>query len=131
MFEKPGIAELRDAAHKLGMTPSDDYLAAVAQIVGPLAPFRSNTVCLGLTLIAADSFYPPHRHPEHLTSQTRRCQKAGPKGMNGGESRQYYAKTQEHDHDHEDAPQHLSLCSNAPCFEIVGTSIAYLAEITS
>jgi len=34
-----------------------------AEIVGPLAPFRSDAVCLGLTLIAADSFYPPHRHP--------------------------------------------------------------------
>jgi quercetin dioxygenase-like cupin family protein len=34
-----------------------------AEIVGPLAPFRSDAVCLGLTLIAAGSFYPPHRHP--------------------------------------------------------------------
>jgi amidase len=37
MFEKPGIAELRQAAQKLGMTPSDDYLRAVVEIVGPLA----------------------------------------------------------------------------------------------
>jgi amidase len=37
MFEKPGIAELRQAALKLGMSPSDDYLRAVEQIVGPLA----------------------------------------------------------------------------------------------
>jgi amidase len=37
MFEKPGIAELRQAAHKLGMAPSDDYLRAVVEIVGPLA----------------------------------------------------------------------------------------------
>src|SRR5580704_11016323 len=37
MFEKPGIAELRQAAHALGMNPSDDYLRAVDQIVGPLA----------------------------------------------------------------------------------------------
>jgi amidase len=36
MFEKPGIAELRQAAHALGMHPSEDYLRAVEQIVGPL-----------------------------------------------------------------------------------------------
>jgi quercetin dioxygenase-like cupin family protein len=33
------------------------------EIVGKLAPFRSASVCLGLTLIAAGSFHPPHRHP--------------------------------------------------------------------
>ncbi len=37
MFEKPGIAELRQAAQQLGMHPSEDYLRAVDQIVGPLA----------------------------------------------------------------------------------------------
>src|ERR1700731_4230600 len=37
MFEKPGIADLRDAARHLGMNPSDDYLRAVDEIVGPLA----------------------------------------------------------------------------------------------
>src|ERR1700722_15311037 len=37
MFEKPGIAELRQAAQQLGMNPSDDYLRAVDEIVGPLA----------------------------------------------------------------------------------------------
>src|ERR1700689_3091914 len=37
MFEKPGIAELRRAAQQLGMNPSDDYLHAVDEIVGPLA----------------------------------------------------------------------------------------------
>jgi amidase len=37
MFQKPSVADLRDAAHKLGMTPGDDYLAAVERIVGPLA----------------------------------------------------------------------------------------------
>lgn len=34
-----------------------------AEIVGPLAPFRSDHICLGLTLIGAHTFYPPHRHP--------------------------------------------------------------------
>lgn len=34
-----------------------------AEIVGPLAPYRSDDVCLGLTLIGANTFYPPHRHP--------------------------------------------------------------------
>src|SRR5216683_3088297 len=37
MFEKPGIAELRQAAQQLGMNPSDDYLRAVEEIVGPLS----------------------------------------------------------------------------------------------
>jgi amidase len=37
MFEKPGIADLRRAARELGMNPSDDYLRAVEEIVGPLA----------------------------------------------------------------------------------------------
>ena len=37
MFEKPGIADLRKAAQQLGMNPSDDYLRAVDEIVGPLA----------------------------------------------------------------------------------------------
>ncbi|MGH6671643.1 MAG: amidase [Xanthobacteraceae bacterium] len=36
MFEKPGIADLRQAAHALGMHPSEDYLRAVEEIVGPL-----------------------------------------------------------------------------------------------
>src|SRR5580692_6415698 len=37
MFEKPGIAELRQAAQQLGMNPSDDHLRAVDEITGPLA----------------------------------------------------------------------------------------------
>src|SRR6202166_4800578 len=37
MFEKPGIAELRQAAQQLGINPSDDYLRAVEEIVGPLS----------------------------------------------------------------------------------------------
>ena len=37
MFQKPDIADLRAAAQKLRMNPSDDYLRAVEQIVTPLA----------------------------------------------------------------------------------------------
>jgi amidase len=37
MFEKPGIAELREAAQQINMHPSDDYLRAVEEIVAPLA----------------------------------------------------------------------------------------------
>ena len=37
MFEKPSVADLRRAAQRLGMNPSDDYLLAVEQIVAPLA----------------------------------------------------------------------------------------------
>ena len=37
MFQKPTVADLRQAAQKLGMNPSDDYLDAVEQIITPLA----------------------------------------------------------------------------------------------
>jgi hypothetical protein len=37
MFQKPDIADLRTAAHMLGMNPSDEYLVAVEQIITPLA----------------------------------------------------------------------------------------------
>jgi mannose-6-phosphate isomerase-like protein (cupin superfamily) len=36
---------------------------AFAEIIGPEAPYVSERVCLGLTLIGANTFYPPHRHP--------------------------------------------------------------------
>ncbi len=34
-----------------------------AEIIGPEAPYRSKSVCLGLTLIAPDTLYPEHYHP--------------------------------------------------------------------
>jgi hypothetical protein len=34
-----------------------------AECVGPAAPFRSDEVCLGLTLIGPHTHYPAHRHP--------------------------------------------------------------------
>src|SRR5499427_2624578 len=37
MFQKPTVADLRQAAKKLGMNPSDAYLNAVEQIITPLA----------------------------------------------------------------------------------------------
>src|SRR3989442_9119114 len=37
MFQKPTIADLRQAAQKLGMNPSDAYLNAVERIITPLA----------------------------------------------------------------------------------------------
>ena len=37
MFEKPSVADLRRAAAQLGMTPSDDYLRAVEEIITPLS----------------------------------------------------------------------------------------------
>jgi amidase len=37
MFEKPTIADLREAAAQIRMHPSDDYLRAVEEIVAPLA----------------------------------------------------------------------------------------------
>jgi len=37
MFQKPTVADLRQAAQKLGLNPSDAYLNAVEQIITPLA----------------------------------------------------------------------------------------------
>ena len=37
MFEKPSVADLREAATRLGMNPSDAYLEAAVRIVAPLA----------------------------------------------------------------------------------------------
>src|SRR5439155_908790 len=37
MFEKPTVADLREAAHKVGMKPSEAYLGAVEEIVTPIA----------------------------------------------------------------------------------------------
>jgi quercetin dioxygenase-like cupin family protein len=36
---------------------------AFAEIIGPEAPLKSASVCLGLTLIGPDTYYPPHAHP--------------------------------------------------------------------
>src|SRR5260370_13031563 len=37
MFQRPTLDDLRAAAHELGMNPSDGYLAAVEEIIAPLA----------------------------------------------------------------------------------------------
>ena len=37
MFQKPTVADLRQAAQKLGMSPSEAYLTAVDEIITPLA----------------------------------------------------------------------------------------------
>jgi quercetin dioxygenase-like cupin family protein len=36
---------------------------AFAEIIGPQAPFKSENVCLGLTLIGPGTLYPSHTHP--------------------------------------------------------------------
>jgi hypothetical protein len=36
---------------------------AFAELIGPDAPYVSERVCFGLTLIGPNTFYPPHRHP--------------------------------------------------------------------
>jgi mannose-6-phosphate isomerase-like protein (cupin superfamily) len=36
---------------------------AFAEIIGPEAPFKSDRVCLGLTLIGPETLYPAHAHP--------------------------------------------------------------------
>jgi quercetin dioxygenase-like cupin family protein len=43
--------------------PDLEENVAFAEIIGPEAPFRSNSVCFGLTLIGPKTLYPPHRHP--------------------------------------------------------------------
>lgn len=43
--------------------PGLEQEMAWAEIAGPGAPFDSEEVCLGLTLIGPGSYYPPHRHP--------------------------------------------------------------------
>jgi hypothetical protein len=80
-----------DAAFKAGSTLTSDLLAAIrpvafdlpwrysyakrddapglednmafAEIIGPKAPFKSSSVCLGLTLIGPETLYPSHAHP--------------------------------------------------------------------
>jgi mannose-6-phosphate isomerase-like protein (cupin superfamily) len=34
-----------------------------AEIIGPAAPFRSESICLGFTLIDPETLYPAHAHP--------------------------------------------------------------------
>jgi|GEM_PF-223323 len=53
---------------RYGYLPRDDAPGlesemAWAELIGPVAPWRSDDVCLGLTLIGRNSFYPAHRHP--------------------------------------------------------------------
>lgn len=66
------LAAIRPVAHDLPWrysyeqrddAPSLGENIAYAEIIGPDAPYRSKIFCLGLTLIAPESLYPPHRHP--------------------------------------------------------------------
>ena len=43
--------------------PGLENTMGFAEIIGPEAPFRSKSVCLGLTLIGAETLYPTHFHP--------------------------------------------------------------------
>lgn len=43
--------------------PGLELNIAFAEIIGPEAPFRSDSVCLGLTLIGPQTLYPAHHHP--------------------------------------------------------------------
>jgi quercetin dioxygenase-like cupin family protein len=43
--------------------PDLEHNIAFAEIIGPKAPYRSESLSLGLTLIAPQTFYPEHRHP--------------------------------------------------------------------
>lgn len=44
-------------------TPDIGERMAWAELVGPIAPFHSHKVCLGLTAIGSGLLYPAHRHP--------------------------------------------------------------------
>src|SRR5207247_1723145 len=56
MFEKPSVADLREAAQKLGMTPSDAYLAAGDEISTPI-------VAAYATLDKTPDELPPVKYP--------------------------------------------------------------------
>jgi len=43
--------------------PSLEDNMAFAEIIGPDAPFKSQSVCIGLTLIGPEMLYPSHAHP--------------------------------------------------------------------
>jgi amidase len=57
MFQKPTVADLREAAERLGMRPSEDYLDAVAEIITPLADAYA-------TLDATPDELPPVKYPQ-------------------------------------------------------------------
>jgi mannose-6-phosphate isomerase-like protein (cupin superfamily) len=43
--------------------PGLEHNMAFAEIIGPEAPFKSEKVCLGITLIGPNTLYPSHVHP--------------------------------------------------------------------
>jgi hypothetical protein len=66
------LAAIRPVAHDLPWrysyakrddAPGLEENMAFAEIIGPEAPFRSDRVCLGLTLIGPETLYPAHAHP--------------------------------------------------------------------
>src|SRR5512133_103082 len=57
MFQKPSVADLREAAERLGMRPSEAYLDAVAEIITPLA----NAYAM---LDATPDELPPVKYPQ-------------------------------------------------------------------
>src|SRR5262249_8356715 len=57
MFQKPTVADLREAAERLGMRPSDAQLHAVAEIITPLATAYA-------TLDATPDELPPVKYPQ-------------------------------------------------------------------
>src|SRR5207247_9982640 len=73
MFEKPSVADLREAAQKLGMTPSDAYLAAVEEIITPIAAAYA-------TLDKTPDELPPVKYPRrefHLPTAAENPHGAG------------------------------------------------------
>lgn len=44
-------------------TPGLEDNMAFAEIIGPEAPFKNRSVCIGLTLIGPETLYPSHAHP--------------------------------------------------------------------
>lgn len=70
------VADVLTAFHPLfaalpwryGYVPRPDFPGlenrmAWAELVGPLAPFHSDKICLGITFIGAHTCYPEHTHP--------------------------------------------------------------------
>src|SRR5438105_4939274 len=67
MFQKPTVADLREAAERLGMRPSEAYLDAVAEIITPLANAYA-------TLDATPDELPPVKYPQREFHRPQRAE---------------------------------------------------------
>src|SRR5262249_25863985 len=79
MFQKPAVADLRQAAQKLGMNPGDTYLNAVGQIITLLAnAYATLAIRLSEVIRARKFFLKPgaSRRPSFLFERFERSSMA-------------------------------------------------------